>query len=583
MASVNASLEPLLTISVSLNGSIAMDSSNLYETNLKDGTVFTRGLLDENVISLSKLAEIAKRINGVIVKEDAEYIRIGVDPFRTIPLFFCVHNGILVSSDIRACIGKKSEIELDAAGFWESIKYGICLGTRTLFNGVNQLIGASLLKICKSDLSYDVESYWDYRVSGMLECKSMSQAVSGLDRILRKAVTRKLNEASDRKFIMGVSGGLDSRLSLNYLSTLLTSEELKLFTFANDRRSLEYVYAKQVTEATDFKEPIFVTLDESYYRKSFSDLPVLSAGQMNLIHGHISNCLSKLSNAHSKKSIQISNYFSDALFGWCCISQEEDALVGFEDMVSGIRYDEDIPREIQSVIINDLDDLFSRGRFAEKGNGPFSTFFEYFYLVEKNVKMHSYLMHLQSTLQPVLALYADYDLAEYMLSMPIKYRRGKDVVDHLLMSRSNFSGKNIPDVSSRDFRGATGKLSWKTLKGIGFKLRVRVNAVSALFGLQGGWLKSRFQTEDIQSVYHRLFRQEIVDARNYLVDRGVIDARTASSRFRTLKIRPRGIGENMQLLSVVKGIHDVYHTSSCQLNEWQDFCGCDKHQTKVDV
>lgn len=557
MAPANASWEPLLTISVSLNSSVKIDSSNLYKTNLKDGTIFTRGLLEENVTSLSKFAEIAKRINGVIIKEDAEYIRIGVDPFRTIPLFFCEHNGIFISSDIRACIGKKSEMELDAAGFWESIKYGICLGTRTLFDGVNQLIGASSLRICKSDLSYEVESYWDYRVSGMLECNSMNEAVSGLDRILRKTVTRKLNEAHDRKFIMGVSGGLDSRLSLNYLSTLLTSEELQLFTFANDRRSLEYVYAKQVTEAIEFKEPIFVKLDASDYRNSFSDLPVRSAGQMNLIHGHISNCLRKLSNANSKKSIQISNYFSDALFGWCCISQEEDALVGFENMVSDVKCDEDIPKKVQSVIINDLYDLFSRGEFSEKGNGPFSTFFEYFYLVEKNIKMHSYLMHLQSASQPVLALYADYDLAEYMLSMPIKYRRGKDVVDHLLMSKSKFAGRNIADVSSRDFQGATEKLSWKTLKGMGFKLRVRANAVSALLGLQVGWLKSKFQTEDIQRVYHRQFRNKMAEARSYLVERGVIDARTASTRFRTLKVRPRGIGENIQLISVVNGIRNV--------------------------
>lgn len=557
MAPVNASWEPLLTISVSLNGSVAMDSSNLYKTNLKDGTIFTRGLLDESVISLSKFAEIAKRINGVIIKEDAEYIRIGVDPFRTVPLFFCEHNGIFISSDIRACIGKKSEIELDAAGFWESIKYGICLGTRTLFDGVNQLIGASSLKICKSDLSYDVECYWDYRVTRMLECNSMNQAVSGLDRILRKTVTRKLDEANDRNFIMGVSGGLDSRLSLNYLSMLLTSEELQLFTFANDRRSLEYVYAKQVTEAIEFKEPIFVKLDDSDYRNSFSDLPVRSAGQMNFIHGHISNCLRKLSNANSQKTIQISNYFSDALFGWCCISQEEDALVGFENMVRDVICDEDIPKEVQSVIISDLDELFSRGRFSEKGNGPFSTFFEYFYLVEKNIKMHSYLMHLQSASQPVLALYADYDLAEYMLSMPIKYRRGKDVVDHLLMSKSKFAGKNIADVSSRDFRGATGKLTWKTFNGMGFKLRVRANALSALLGLKIYWLKSTFQTEDIQEVYHRQFRHKMADARRCLVGRGVMDARTASTRFRTYRIRPREVGENMQLLSVVNGIRNV--------------------------
>ena len=126
MTPVNASWEPLLTISISPNGSVAIESSNLYKTDLKDGTIITRGSLGENVANLSKFAEIAKRINGVIIQEDAEYIRIGVDPFRTIPLFFCEYNGIFISSDIRACVSKQNERELDVAGFWESIKYGIC-------------------------------------------------------------------------------------------------------------------------------------------------------------------------------------------------------------------------------------------------------------------------------------------------------------------------------------------------------------------------------------------------------------------------------------------------------------------------
>ena len=58
-------------------------------------------------------------------------------------------------------------------------------------------------------------------------------------------------------------------------------------------------------------------------------------------------------------------------------------------------------------------------------------------------------------------------------------------------------------------------------------------------------------------VYHRQFRHKMVEARNYLVDLGVIDARTASTRFRTVRGRPGEIGENMQLLSVVNGMRNL--------------------------
>ena len=65
---------------------------------------------------------------------------------------------------------------------FECLKYGICLGTRTMFDGVYQLLGASQLTVRKKDLLYKVESYWNYRISAQTSFNSIEEAAASLDK-----------------------------------------------------------------------------------------------------------------------------------------------------------------------------------------------------------------------------------------------------------------------------------------------------------------------------------------------------------------------------------------------------------------
>ena len=89
-------------------------------------------------------------------------------------------------------------------------------------------------------------------------------------------------------------------------------------------------------------------LDDKAYDQSFEELPVISAGHMNFIHGHISNSLGILSENSVTDEIHISNYFSDALLGWSCISPKENPLIGYQKMVNEVNLDLKIPEKIKT-------------------------------------------------------------------------------------------------------------------------------------------------------------------------------------------------------------------------------------------
>lgn len=219
--------------------------------------------------------------------------------------------------------------------------------------------------------------------------------------------------------------------------------------------------------------------------------------------------------------------------------------------------DDHIPEKTKYIICDDLSNLYARGEFKLKGNGPYSSFFEYYYLVEKNIKLHSYLLFLQSYNLPALALYADYDLVRFTLSISHKLKKGKDIIYHLLNTRSKFSKKNIDNISSRDFRGSTDKLSFKSLTGIKFKLLNFVNKIYVYSGLNIRGLNSVFQTENILSIYHYNFKDKVRKKLEILYKNDLISKKSTYKRFLTNQYNLAKIGENMQLLSICNGLQKI--------------------------
>lgn len=549
-------MEPFVSIHIKLDGAVHIQNENVKVFNQKSITVLSLLHDSHKIYPSSTSDEIAMHVNGIVIYEGNDYIKIFTDPFRTIPLFYCEYEGIFICSDIRSCLKLSYDGNIDVTGFWELIKYGICIGNRTLYKKVKQIPGASYLKVKKETFEYNIIEYWNYCIPANPTIFSMGYAIKHLDDLLNSTIKRNISVSNYDNYIMGLSGGLDSRLSLNYLSQHLGLENLYLFTFGADKKTLEYQYAKQVSELCNLSTPVFCKLIDQTYIDSINGLSTQTAGHINLIHGHISYSLTHYFNK-TYNACQISNYFSDAIFGYSCINPREDLRVGFNNMKHEILGDKVIPSKIRYNIIDDLKIVFNRchGEIRESNN--YSSFFEYFYMAEKNIKLHSYLMHNQSSILPTLAPYTDVDLVKFMISIPIEFRRGKDIVAELIDTVSIFKGKRIGDISSRDFNRATNKLDWFSFYGFKFRSVNRINIILDILTSGKLRLNNKQLTEDIQGVYHRVFRKKMKQANRFLVERGVLNEASALNRFRQIRLRPAAVGENMQLLSIVEGVRSL--------------------------
>ena len=551
MKSYDVGLEPFVSLIMPVGKAVDIKYSNVTAVSDASRTFLSaKGKSFNNFKSDESNEQVVLGNNGILFEDDDFYLKIYVDPFRTIPLFYSESDGLYISSDIKQCLIHAIDDEVDKVGFWELIKYGMCLGNRTIYKNVKQFSGASYLKINKNTLEYSFGNYWDYCVPEDQSINSMSEATFRLNNLLSREF--KNSTSISNKYVMGISGGLDSRLSLNYLSGFVDNKNISLFTFGNYENTLEYKYSKKIAEISGCREPVFCKLGVQSYVESLSDLSVKSAGQINLVHGHIIDCLSR-KNLYRDGSYQISNYFSDALFGWCCINPPEDIKVGFNRKIKNIMSDKYIPLDVKDGLIDDMKGIYKR---ISLKNHNYSSFDEYFYLVEKNIKLHSYLMYFQSSLTPIVSPYSSTKLIEFMMSVPIEFRQGKEIIENLLVTSSIFSDYELNNISSRDYAGATSKLSWKSFYGMKFKIINRVNIILDLMSGGKYRVKNVNHSEDLQGVYHRKFKGKMKEAVLFLVKEGILP-KEVSSRFKPLRLKPADIGENLHLLSIVQAIRSL--------------------------
>lgn len=478
--------------------------------------------------------------NGVQVVEQGGVVSIYTDPFRSLPVFVyqASENDLVIFSDMETFLVEyQSQLKFDKVGFWEILLYGNSIWTRTLFENVYQLPAACVLKIDKNSLQFEVHRYWDYCVQEDKSINTIEKAVEGLDAHLNR-VFSKLNP--NQKYVMGMSGGMDSRITLAYLSKFLPKINLKLFTYGFNENILEYTYAQQVADALGFKRPIFHKLMPDSYRQALEYLPKKSGGQISINHCHM---IDFFINNHDSESVNLSTYFTDAVFGWECAA--EKSLQIKNPYLAGLEKHCDLDKEVKSQIVADSEVLLNS--FNQDCN--ISSIDEYKYISERNQKFHIYLMFIQSGFKQSINPYLDFELLTYSLSVPLRYRANKKLIDKTLeMKFKNISSRDFKNISSRFQWGASFSGKFRFYE---FKLLNRINA--ALRVLTKGKLQvlNPFQTEELERILYRDFSKPLENAVDLCVEKGLLNSIQAKE-WKKLPLKSAGVSERFSLISIMK-------------------------------
>lgn len=482
------------------------------------------------------------KINGIQLIERDNLFEIYNDPFRTVPLYITKDESgeVIIFSDFEDFYEFESiNLSIDEAGFWEIVLFGSGLWTRTLYKNVQQMPAAACLTINKSNGQYSIKRYWDYSVKEDNSIQSIEQAADGIYVILDH-IFASLDKS--KTYLLGMSGGLDSRITLAFLSRHILKEKIKLFTYGFDENILEYEYAKEIAKSLGVSEPVFHQLKTSSYREALSYLPAMSGGQISINHSHI---LDYLKNNTLDDLQQISTYFSDAVFGWDCVYPKH--LVDIENNYYAeiIHSTSHLSPEIKKAIIDDSLNIFSC--FDTDAN--FSSLDEFKYVTERNQKFHMLLASLQGRYLDIQTIYANMDLLNYCLSVPIKFRQNKNLIDVLL-------DKYFKNISSRDFKNISSRFQWGSRYAglIGWHLFRTINrANSILRVLTRGEIQifNTYQTEEHERLLYSEFRGDLYAATAKFLAMGILSA-DQKVEFDKLPMRSAGVAERYALISLAK-------------------------------
>lgn len=482
---------------------------------------------------------------GLSCTESEDYFEVESDVFRSVPLYVAKRSdgGVSLFSNMEKAISQcLFDFAIDEVGLWETILFGGAIGKRTLFKYVYQLPADSKLSVNKHTLDFTVKSKGSYAVEIDHSIDSERKAAEYLYDCLSSAFE---GISANEHYALGMSGGMDSRLTLALLKDKIDPDRTSLYTYGYRNSILEYKYASQISEKLGFQQPYFYELNDLSYLNALEYMPKLSAGQLGINHCHVFEIVR--SKHLPQKAIHISSYYSDAILGWSA-SDLDSYSEGQSSYSAILRRFPILPDEIRDEIEQDIEGFF-KGMEIESS---ITSKEEYKYIVERNPKFHVYLMYLQSRMVRTEMPFLSESLLTSTLSIPAKFRKHKRLLDIIINSYFPAIAK-VGDISSR-FQwggGYAGRINFTE-----YRARNFVNALMRAATNGRYEFPNKYQTENQEIVLRRSFKSILEQSTQSLVE---LDVFTLDQKnyFDRIPVRNAGVGERFQLITAARVVHEL--------------------------
>ena len=199
----------------------------------------------------------------------SDKIAFAVDRIRTFPLFYAVKSGKLLISDdaswIRAHIGCRL---LDNQAVTEFFQSGFIAGDRTLYKEIRTLqAGEYAVAHRVNDLwELSKERYFTY-FSETFRDETVPVLLNELDHILNRIFSRIADVYRERRLVVPLSGGLDSRLIVSWLKRL-GCENVQCYSFGTPS-TRDCLIARKIAARLNYSWN-FIHLTDKLWKKSYS-------------------------------------------------------------------------------------------------------------------------------------------------------------------------------------------------------------------------------------------------------------------------------------------------------------------------
>lgn len=528
----------MYTFELKITQAECSQKSNLKKVVMQDSFIYYS--MEEFQDYGGEFIEIVKKNKGVGVRETEEYIEIYNDPYCTIPIFIYQGQGkIYISSLFESMMNL--EVSVDRIGFYETYLYESGLYDRTLFNEIKQLPSASYIRIDRGSLNYEILNYWNFDIRVNENIKTERHAIDAV----WSSMSHVFSKYKNKKLVMGISGGLDSRLSLCVAKETIGLENIETFTFGSNENILDNTLASKVLDILQpGKKNQFFKLDGDAYLESM-ELPIKSGYGVGINHSHIYWCLNHM---NTEGKTLVSNYYSDAIMGYDCIP------IDYEDVVENCAYYKKLcfnDLELNEADRIEIEKDIRKTTDRRNADANFTCFDEFIYLVERNPKFHIRLSYIfQEKIDTVLP-YAEYEMLTTLISLPVVYRYRKRI-EHLMLSEKFV---DVRDVSSTRYAGLDKeeqKIWNKIYFNIGFlKMRLTnlVNSGLNVVTKAKVQIPNKYITENQLHIFNRYFSEYKSKACDYLYQLELISA-SQKERWNKTSVRTADAQQGFCLIGI---------------------------------
>lgn len=227
--------------------------------------------LDESILKLyetNKLDQL-KAFNGTfaaaIFDEQKNKLTILNDRYGLIKLFYyCDDKKFCFGPKITPILKRVHNRSLRKDSILDFFLFGYVLENKTFFNQISQLPHASILEFSKKGLK--IKKYWDYNYSNEFESKSEEELIQELKNLWKKGVKRRIKR--NKKVIIPLSGGLDSRAILATALEFTSKDNITTFTFG-EKGSYDFEIGKMIAKKVGVKN-ISLDVEKYNYKEQYN-------------------------------------------------------------------------------------------------------------------------------------------------------------------------------------------------------------------------------------------------------------------------------------------------------------------------
>jgi asparagine synthase (glutamine-hydrolysing) len=367
---------------------------------------------------------------------------LATDKFGTYPVYYYFDSGkFIFSPEVKGILCDPTiDVKLDFVALAQYMRFQSLLGARTFFEDIRRVPKATLLVYDLNDRQIHLGSYWDYSEIPSLPNIRFNEAVEETGKLFRKAVAR-LIQGPLRPGVY-LSGGLDSRAILG----LVDRRPIVSINFGHKNCRDSY-YAKKIASTVGSDHHWFEFPNGDWIKENVEFHLDLTEGFHSWIHMH---GISTLRDARQWMDVNLSGWVGGLVIG---NDDSNDPLLTspVDDLALSIRtfecfnqkftwpsiteaeerylYTNDLYRQMRGLAIDSLqEELIPYMAYRGEVRG------DYFWYDNQGLRMTQNMIVFMRSHLDVRFPFLDYDLFNFVYSLPVLYRADRKLYNAILQS-----------------------------------------------------------------------------------------------------------------------------------------------------